>query len=208
VVTSVEAPIDVLISLQPVNIVQAAADLLWSPVLRKFPSLRVALSEGGIGWIPYFLDRVDWIYTRHHAWTGQDFGHRLPSDVFREQIVTCFIDDPVGIEVRHRVGIDTICWESDYPHSDSTWPTSPEYVEKSMDGVPDNEVDAMTHLNAMRHFRFDPFALRLRADCTVGALRAGAADVDVTPRSVGRRGPRMTMATDLTRRTGAGGRRA
>jgi predicted TIM-barrel fold metal-dependent hydrolase len=208
VITSVEAPIDVLISLQPVNIVQAAADLLWSPVLRKFPSLRVALSEGGIGWIPYFLDRVDWIYTRHHAWTGQDFGDRLPSDVFREQVVTCFIDDPVGIEVRHRVGIDTICWESDYPHSDSTWPTSPEYVAKSMNGVPDNEVDAMTHANAMRHFRFDPFAQRARSDCTVGALRAGASDVDVTPRSVGRRGPRMTKATDLTQRTGAGGRRA
>ena len=49
-----DAPIDVLITLQPMNIVQAAADLLWSPVLRKFPDLRVALSEGGIGWIPYF----------------------------------------------------------------------------------------------------------------------------------------------------------
>ena len=41
----------------PMNIVQAAADLVWSPVLRKFPDLKVALSEGGIGWIPYFLER-------------------------------------------------------------------------------------------------------------------------------------------------------
>ena len=95
--TAHDAPIDVLITLQPVNIVQAAADLLWSPVLRKFPDLQVALSEGGIGWIPYFLDRVDWIYTRHHAWTGQDFGGQLPSEVFRERIVTCFIDDPAGV---------------------------------------------------------------------------------------------------------------
>src|SRR5919106_4460886 len=62
VVTADDAPVDVLISLQPVNIVQAAADLLWSPVLRKFPDLRVALSEGGTGWIPYFHERVDWIY--------------------------------------------------------------------------------------------------------------------------------------------------
>src|SRR5437899_87197 len=80
VVTAADAPIDVLITLQPINIVQAAADLLWSPVLRKFPTLRFALSEGGIGWIPYFFDRVDWIYQRHHYWTGQDFGALRPPD--------------------------------------------------------------------------------------------------------------------------------
>lgn len=198
VITADDAPIDVLISLQPVNIVQAAADLLWSPVLRKFPELRLSLSEGGIGWIPYFHERVDWIYTRHHAWTGQDFGGRLPSDVFRERIVTCFIDDPAGLEQRHRVGVETICWESDYPHSDSTWPTSPEYLMKSFEsaGVPDDEIGAITHENAMRHFRFDPFVFRPRDACTVGALRGSATDVDVTPKSVGKR-PTATKATDL-----------
>jgi predicted TIM-barrel fold metal-dependent hydrolase len=203
-VTADDAPIDVLISLQPVNIVQAAADLLWSPVLRKFRDLRVALSEGGIGWIPYFFDRVDWIYTRHHRWTGQDFGDQLPSQFFRERFVTCFIDDPSGIPNRHRVGIDTITWECDYPHSDTTWPTSPEYLMKSLDGVPDDEIDKITYQNACRHFRFDPFAVRPRDECTVGALRAGATDVDITPKSVGKR-PGMTKASDLLT---AGARRA
>jgi predicted TIM-barrel fold metal-dependent hydrolase len=202
VITSVEAPIDVLISLQPINIVQAAADLLWSPVLRKFPALRFALSEGGIGWIPYFLDRVDWIYQRHHQWTGQDFGDMLPSQVFRDRIVTCFIDDPSGLESRHRVGVDTICWECDYPHSDSTWPLSAETLAKSLEPLDDltqPEVDAITHLNAMRHFHYDPFAHRPRETCTVGALRAEAADVDVTPRARGTREQKMTKASDLTR---------
>jgi predicted TIM-barrel fold metal-dependent hydrolase len=209
VVTSVEAPIDVLITLQPINIVQAAADLMWSPVLRKFPQLKVALSEGGIGWIPYFLDRLDWIYTRHHRWTGQDFGGRLPSEIFRERIVTCFIDDPTGVAVLDRVGPETVCWEADYPHSDSTWPTSPEMLVKSLEAAgpagPDADViAAITHGNAMRHFRFDPFVARPRAACTVGALRAGAADVDVTPRSPAARreatGPKATNATFLTQR--------
>jgi predicted TIM-barrel fold metal-dependent hydrolase len=204
VITAEDAPIDVLISLQPMNIVQAAADLLWSPVLRKFRDLRVALSEGGIGWIPYFFDRVDWIYTRHHRWTGQDFGDQLPSQFFRERFVTCFIDDPSGIPNRHRVGIDTITWECDYPHSDTTWPTSPEYLMKSFDGVPDDEIDKMTHRNAARHFRFDPFSARPKDDCTVGALRAQAVDVDVTPKSFGKRSG-MTKASDLL---GAGVRRA
>jgi predicted TIM-barrel fold metal-dependent hydrolase len=198
VVTADDAPIDVLISLQPVNIVQAAADLLWSPVLRKFPDLRVALSEGGIGWIPYFHERVDWIYTRHHPWTGQDFGGKLPSEVFRERVVKCYIDDLAGLEQRHRVGVDMICWESDYPHSDSTWPTSPEFALRSFEAadVPDDEITAITHENAMRHFRFDPFAARPPEECTVGALRARATDVDVTPKSVGKRA-QMTKASDL-----------
>ena len=79
-----------MITLQPLNIVQAAADLLWSRVLQEFPDLRIALSEGGIGWIPYFLERVDYVYQNHHRWTGQDLGGRLPSELFRERIITCF----------------------------------------------------------------------------------------------------------------------
>jgi hypothetical protein len=143
---------------------------------------------------------MDWTYTRHHRWTGQDFGGRLPSEVFRAQVVTCFIDDPAGIELRHRVGVENICWEADYPHSDSTWPLSPETLMASLDGVPDDEIDLITHRNAMRHFRFDPFAVRSRDQCTVGALRAQAraAGVDVTPRSAGApRQGRMTKAADL-----------
>ena len=140
------------------NIVQAAADLLWSPVLRKFPDLRVALSEGGIGWIPYFLERIDYVYQHHHAWTGQDFGDMLPSQVFKERIITCFIDDAFGVENRRYLDIDNISWECDYPHSDSTWPQSPEMAMKYLAGVPDDEIDKITHENAMRHFRYDPFA--------------------------------------------------
>lgn len=186
VVTSVEAPIDTLISLQPMNIVLAAADLLWSPVLRKFPTLKFALSEGGIGWIPYFLERVDYVYQHHRAWTHQDFGDKLPSQVFREHVVTCFIDDAFGIANREAVGIDTITWECDYPHSDSTWPHSPETLAKSLQGLPDEDVNKITHLNAMRHFRYDPFSKIPREQCTVGALRAQATDVDLSYRSSAR----------------------
>ena len=181
VITSIEAPIDVLITLQPMNIVQASADLLWSPVLRKFPTIKFALSEGGIGWIPYFLERVDYVYQNHKAWTGQDFGDKLPSQVFKERIITCFIDDSVGVELRHRVGIDTITWECDYPHSDSTWPNAPEMAMKYLDGVPDDEINKITHLNAMASFSYDPFAHIPREQATVGALRALASDVDTTP---------------------------
>ena len=198
VITAADAPIDVLITLTPVNIVQAAADLLWSPVLRKFPHLVVALSEGGIGWIPYFLERVDYVYHHHKAWTGQDFGDKLPSQVFKERIVTCFIDDAFGVENRHHLNMDNVTWECDYPHSDSTWPHAPELAMKYLDGVPDDEINRITHRNAMRIFRYDPFAHIPREKCTVGALRASAAGHDVTIRGrAGRAEAKRTKATDL-----------
>ncbi len=180
VITAPDAPMDVMIQLQPMNISQAAADLLWSPIPRRFPDLKIALSEGGTGWIPYFMDRADRTYDMHHLWTGQDFENLLPSEVFRRNFLTCFINDPVGVALRHEIGIDNICWEMDYPHSDSTWPNAPELLDETLTGVPDDEVDKITHLNAMAWYQFDPFAHRDRADCTVGALRASAADHDIT----------------------------
>ncbi len=182
-IPSPDSPFDVLIALQPVNIIQCAADLLFSPVLRKYPSLRIALSEGGIGWIPYFLERVDYVYSHHKAWTGQDFGDMLPSQVFNERIITCFIDDAFGVENRHHIEINNVCWECDYPHSDSTWPTAPEMAMKYLAGVPDDEVNKITHANAIQHFHFDPFSVRPREQCTVGALRAQATDVDTSIRA-------------------------
>jgi hypothetical protein len=185
VITAMDAPIDTMIVLQPMNIVLCAADLLFSPVLRSFPDLRVALSEGGIGWIPYFLERADYTYRRHKAWTNQDFGDRLPSEVFSEQIITCFIDDAVGVENRRHLNLDNVCWECDYPHSDSTWPEAPERAMRYLDGLPRDEVDKITHLNAMRVFSYDPFAHIPREQATVAGLRARAGDVDTTPVSHG-----------------------
>jgi len=179
-ITASDAPIDAMITLQPMNIVLCAADLLWSPVLRKFPDLRIALSEGGTGWVPYFLERADYVYQHHHQWTNQDFGDKLPSQVFNEQILTCFIDDAVGMEVRHHLNIDHIHWECDYPHSDSTWPNAPEMAMKYLEGLPREEIDKITHLNAMQNFSYRPFDHIPRGQCTVGALRAQAADVDTS----------------------------
>jgi len=186
VVTSVEAPIDTLITLQPMNLVLAAADLLWSPVLRKYDKLRFALSEGGIGWIPYFLERCDYVYKHHSAWTHQDFGDLLPSELFRERMLTCFIDDNFGLANLSELNTDMVSWECDYPHSDSTWPISPETVGSSLEALSPEIVAKITHQNAMRVFDFDPFAHVPRADATVGALRAQASDVDLGYRSSAR----------------------
>jgi predicted TIM-barrel fold metal-dependent hydrolase len=170
------APIDIMITLTPLNTMQAATDLIWSPVLRKFPGLQVALSEGGTGWIPYWLERLDYVYQQHRFWTHQEFGDRLPSEVARDQFTYCFISDRTGVEERRHIGVDNITWECDYPHSDSSWPNSPESVAKQMAGVEPAVVNKLTHENAMRVFRYDPFAHRPREQATTAALRAEVDD--------------------------------
>jgi predicted TIM-barrel fold metal-dependent hydrolase len=182
VITSPDAPVDTMITLQPMSIVNAAADLIWSPVLRRFPELTFALSEGGIGWVPYFLERIDRVYKMHRAWTHQDFGGKLPSEVFLGRIALCFIHDEFGVQNRDKLNLNMITWECDYPHSDSTWPRAPETLIY-LDDLADDEINKITHENALRLFSFDMFSYIEKEQLTVGALRAQAADVDLGFRS-------------------------
>jgi predicted TIM-barrel fold metal-dependent hydrolase len=185
-ITAPDAPMDVMITLQPMNIVQAAADLLWSKPIKEYPDLKIGLSEGGTGWIPYFLERADRTFEMHATWTHQDFGGKLPSEVFREHFLTCFISDHVGVKLRNEVGIDNIAWEADYPHSDSMWPGAPEQLHDVLTehNVPDDDINKMTYENAMRWYSFDPFSHITREQATVGALRKAAEGHDVSIRAL------------------------
>ncbi len=182
---SMDSPIDAWITSMPMAIATSAADWIQLTALQRYPDLKIALSEGGIGWVPYFLERADFTHEHHHEWTHTDFGGRKPSDIFREHFLTCFIDDKFGVKNRHEVGIDTICYECDYPHSDSVWPKAPEYLMAGFDGVPDEDIDKMTHLNVIRAYDYDPFSILGRENCTVGALRKQAEHVDTSPKSAG-----------------------
>ena len=176
-----EAPIDHQIVIPTQITILTAQDLLFGPTFRKFPGLRVALSEGGIGWIPFYLDRVD-RHFKNQAWIGNDFGGKLPSEVFKEHVLACFITDPSGLKMRNEIGIDNIAWECDYPHTDTTWPFSPEILweEVQTAGCSDEEIHKITWENSARFFDWDPFAHIAKDQATVGALRAKAKDVDTT----------------------------
>ena len=179
-----EAPIDHLMVLACQISAITAQDLLFGGVFQRIPDLKVALSEGGIGWIPFYMDRIDRHY-KNQEWLhhGDDFGGKLPSEVFREHILACYITDPSGLTQRHRIGIDNIAWECDYPHTDTTWPESPEYAWREFQeaGVTDDEeLHKITWENACRFFDWDPFKHTPREQATVGALRGLATDVDVT----------------------------
>ena len=184
--TGPDAPVPVPMAISSTMSIYTLGDLVWSDLWHRFPTLRFSLTEGDIGWIPYFLQRFEHTYQRHNAWMQVDMpGGMSPSELFRDRILCCFIEDRIGVKLLDEFNIDNVCWESDYPHSDSTWPNAPEHLEELFADLDDATINKITHENAMRHFKFDPFAVRPRDQCTAAALRAEATDVDTVTR-VGR----------------------
>jgi hypothetical protein len=184
--TSPDAPPSVAMGLSSAMSIYSLGDLMWADFWWRFPDLTFSLTEGDIGWIPYFLQRAEHIQDRHSGWTGHHFPDGMgPADVFRQRILCCFINDPVGVSLIDHFNIDNVCWESDFPHSDSSWPNGPEVNEAQFASLSDEQINKITHQNAMRHFSFDPFATRPKERCTAKALRAEATDVD-TVTHVGR----------------------
>ncbi|WP_024795301.1 amidohydrolase family protein [Tomitella biformata] len=153
----IEAPFAVAITLFSTNLMWSTVDLLFSGALQRFPDLQFSLAEGGIGWIPYILERSDFVWERHRWYQKIDFDAK-PSDLFREHFWGCFIDDEHGVKNRHQIGIDRIMLESDFPHSDSNWPNSRKRAAEVLADVPDDEVAKIVELNARKMLRFPRLA--------------------------------------------------
>ncbi|MCB2076328.1 MAG: amidohydrolase family protein [Novosphingobium sp.] len=184
---SMETPIEAWITIMPMTITTGAADWLQLKQLHEYPNMRIALSEGSIGWVPYFKERADFSNSRHKAWTHSRFQDIKPSELFERHFMNCFIDDAFGLDNIEYIGEDRIAYECDYPHSDTLWPEVPERLWPTINHLTDNQIDKITHLNAMKWFRFDPFEHFRKEELTVGALRAraNAAGIDTTPKSSG-----------------------
>ncbi|MBV9508862.1 MAG: amidohydrolase [Caulobacteraceae bacterium] len=169
------------------------AEWLWAEHIHKFPNLKIILSEAGIGWLPYFLERADSVDINHGPWMGHKWHGKKPSEVFREHFISCFIQDERGVEQREHIGIDNITFENDYPHADITWPFTPEQLWKGEfknNTVSDEHIDKITFKNACRVYKWDAIERLGRDVCNVGALRELGRNVDLTPISGGGKPPK------------------
>jgi predicted TIM-barrel fold metal-dependent hydrolase len=155
--TSPDAPAAVQATLSFNNAMASLSDFLFSGVLLRHPDLKLAYSEGQIGWIPYILERADDVWDQHRAWaTGN--GPRLPeppSTYYFKHVFGCFFRDRHGIRSLDEVGVDNITFETDYPHSDSTWPDTKAIAEEMFAGLPDEAVYKICRGNAIRMLELD-----------------------------------------------------
>jgi predicted TIM-barrel fold metal-dependent hydrolase len=129
---------------------QACTEWLWAGWTVRFPGLRVAMAEGGIGWVAMLLDRLDNLVDRSGYGVGWD---ERPADVLRRDFWFCTIDDPSTIDTRHAIGLDHIMVEVDYPHGDSTWPDTQAVIEAAWGHLPAAERRKLCCENAAALFR-------------------------------------------------------
>ena len=149
--TSADAPVAVAASLSFGNAMASLSDFLFSGVLVRYPDLKLAYSEGQIGWLPYILERVDDVWKEHRAWGGvKDLIPEPPSSYYFRQVYGCFFRDIHGLESLHRIGVDNVTFETDYPHTDSTWPNTLAVADAMMGHLPEDVVYKIVRGNAIR----------------------------------------------------------
>jgi predicted TIM-barrel fold metal-dependent hydrolase len=137
---------------------RALADLLFSGVFERHPDLRIGTVEHELGWIPFFLNQLDYTYTdrppRGPEWQRLSDPSALPSQFFRTNCFASFQEDAIGVRLRDLIGVETLMWGSDYPHTESTFPRSRQVVDEILDGVPPGEAELVVAGNAAKLYSF------------------------------------------------------
>jgi predicted TIM-barrel fold metal-dependent hydrolase len=141
---------------------------LFSGLFQRYPNLRIALSEGEMGWMPYFLERAEQVLDKQRYWVkrGTQFmGHAANEadldtldirETFRNHVYGCIIEDRHAIKSIDELGEDNIMCETDYPHSDSTWPNCIDVARDTMAGLAPAVQYKLLRGNAERLYRFTP----------------------------------------------------
>jgi len=136
-------------------------DYVFSGTLAKYPGLTIAYSEGQVGWMPYILERADKLWEER---SDNSFGTSLPnppSSYIPGRVYGCIFDDFTGLRNRDVIGMDQICFETDYPHADSTFPHSKETLTKicAEAGLNDEEIYKFARGNAIKAFGLERFGI-------------------------------------------------
>jgi predicted TIM-barrel fold metal-dependent hydrolase len=154
--TSADAPTAVAATLSFNNAMASMSDWLFSGKLVQFPTLKLAYSEGQIGWIPYVLERADTVWKEHRAWAGvRDIVPEPPSTYYYRQVYGCFFRDHHGVASLDEVGVDNTTFETDYPHTDSTWPETKQVAMELTKGLEPDVIRKIMRGNAIRMLSLD-----------------------------------------------------
>jgi predicted TIM-barrel fold metal-dependent hydrolase len=141
---------------------------LFSGLFQRYPNLKIALSEGELGWAPYFLERAEQVLDKQRYWVSRGtkfMGHAGNEadldtldirETFRNHIFGCIIEDRHALKSLDELGEDNIMCETDYPHSDSTWPNCIDVARDTMKDLPERVQYKLLRGNAERLYRFTP----------------------------------------------------
>ncbi|GHF36602.1 putative TIM-barrel fold metal-dependent hydrolase [Amycolatopsis bartoniae] len=161
--TSADAPQMVGVTLNTQNSIHAVTDWIWSGVFVRHPKLKIALSEGQVGWMPFYYERMDSIWKRAHLYdaTLKERMPEPPSSYGRGHVYGCIFDDVTGLRQREYIGMNQIMLEIDFPHSDSTYPHTRKVVEDLCHeaGLTDDEARLLVRGSAIECFGLERFGI-------------------------------------------------
>jgi predicted TIM-barrel fold metal-dependent hydrolase len=137
----------------PMQLDEPLATMVFSGALERHPGLTLVLAESGVGWLPYFLARMDleWANLRDKI---DGAPQTAPSELFRRQVMATFEEDALGTQLIPLLGADSCMWASDYPHTDSTFPNSLEAIDETLGALPDADRRKITAANCARLYGF------------------------------------------------------
>jgi predicted TIM-barrel fold metal-dependent hydrolase len=154
--TSDDAPGGVVNTLTFLNSCMSLTDWLLSGAFIRFPSLTISYAESQIGWLPYLLERIDQGWSTARSWNEiYEVIPEPPSSYFSRNVYACFFDDKHGVESLSSIGAGRVLFETDYPHTDSTWPNSQEVAERLLKGLPADEIEMILRGNAIAMLHLD-----------------------------------------------------
>ena len=145
---SAASPADVTVALFPLNSIQASVDWIFSRIPLRFPDLKIVLSESGVSWVPMVIERLTRSYRQaasSHTWTPADPD---PVDILRRNFWFTSIEDPAAFQLIDQIGVDHVMVETDYPHADSSWPTSQDIFRRDLGHLPTTTVEKIMFRNA------------------------------------------------------------
>jgi predicted TIM-barrel fold metal-dependent hydrolase len=134
------------------------SSMVFAGVFDRFPRLKVGSVEHETAWIPHWLKQMDFTYRERPVFTKgwKSQSGMLPSDYWRRNMFVEFMEDDLGVELRQHIGVDNMLWGSDFPHAESTWPRSRDFLGRIFAGVPEGDRRKITSDNAAALFGFRP----------------------------------------------------
>jgi predicted TIM-barrel fold metal-dependent hydrolase len=132
--------------------------MVFAGVFDRYPRLKVGSVEHETMWIPHWLQQMDFTYRERPVFTKgwKSREGMLPSDYWRRNMFVEFMEDDLGVQIRDRIGVDNMLWGSDFPHAESTWPQSKQFLDRIFAGVPEEDRRKITADNAAKLFGFRP----------------------------------------------------
>lgn len=128
---------------------EPVAILIYGAIFQRFPKLRLAIVESGVGWMAWMAEYMDRTWERQRFWTDSPLTEK-PSHFMDQNVYGSFIHDRTGILTRNLPGGKNIMWSSDYPHSETSFPHSLKVIARDFAGIPSEDIDEIVCKRAER----------------------------------------------------------